>query len=246
MVHLRPQTPQEQSLAKPETHLLIILSLVCKYDIKEVHGNYTNPVFSKKVHGQKRPWKVDKCRKSSPYIIVSKYWQHPVHRSSLSPSVKHLNANKYKWHTASVRLPDVNYISMHNSCKYPNQSRGHQDESHCLSHRFRCLFLLFNIFGIDWNRNIIITVIADHFSHAQGRWPVYFSFTNWKSDQIATWLPQLHIIMSIIAVLAIEIYLNYHHLLTHAIIPILPSGCKSNQTVDLCKSFNPAYFFSLN
>ena len=96
MVHLRPQTPQEESLAKPETHLLIILSLVCKYDMKEVHGNYTHPVFSKKVHGQKRPWKVDKCRKSSPYIIVSKYWQHPVHKSSLSPSVKHLNANKYK------------------------------------------------------------------------------------------------------------------------------------------------------
>ena len=39
---LRPQTPQGKSVtehAKPEALLLIILSFVCKSDIKEVHGN---------------------------------------------------------------------------------------------------------------------------------------------------------------------------------------------------------------
>ena len=102
------------------------------------------------------------------------------HRPHLSQSVKHLNTNKYKWHTPSVRLPDVNYISMPNPYKYPNHSRGHQDETHCLSHRFQCLFLLFNIFGIEWDRHIIMTVVADHLSYAPGRWPVYFSFTSWK------------------------------------------------------------------
>ena len=35
----------------------------------------------------------------------------------------------------------------------------------------------FDIFGIEWDRNIIITVISDHLSHALGRWLVYFSFT---------------------------------------------------------------------
>ena len=38
-VHLRPQTPQGESVANPETPPLIILGLVFKYDIKEVHGN---------------------------------------------------------------------------------------------------------------------------------------------------------------------------------------------------------------
>ena len=32
----RPQTPQGESVAKPETPLMIILSIACKY---EVHGN---------------------------------------------------------------------------------------------------------------------------------------------------------------------------------------------------------------
>ena len=31
MVHPRPQTPQGESVAKPETLLLIILSIACKY-----------------------------------------------------------------------------------------------------------------------------------------------------------------------------------------------------------------------
>ena len=35
----------------------------------------------------------------------------------------------------------------------------------------------FDIFGIEWERNIIITVISDHLSHALNRWLVYFSFT---------------------------------------------------------------------
>ena len=37
VVHPRPQTLQGEPGVKPETHLLIILSLVCKSDIKEAH-----------------------------------------------------------------------------------------------------------------------------------------------------------------------------------------------------------------
>ena len=197
---------------------------------------------------------MDKCRKSIPYIrhfILSKYWQHPVqknysrkktgcHRPHLSSSVKHLNTNKCKWHTPPVRLLDVNYISMHNSCKYPNQSRGHQDVSHCLYHKFRCLFLLVNIFEIEWDRNIIITVIADHLSYAIGReGRVYFSFTNWKqrpNGHVTAATAHPHV--NSVAALALELCLSYHHLLTHAIIPILSIGLKS---VDLCNTFNPAW-----
>ena len=105
MVHPQRQTPQGESVAKPETLLLIVLSTVCKYDIKEVIGNQSNPFFKKRVYGWKHPREVDNCRNSSPYIkhfILSKYWQHMVkdnqcperaghHRPSLSPSV---NTNK--------------------------------------------------------------------------------------------------------------------------------------------------------
>ena len=42
VVHPRPQTPQGESVAKPETPLLIILSIACKY---EVHGDLFRPLF---------------------------------------------------------------------------------------------------------------------------------------------------------------------------------------------------------
>ena len=44
----RPQTPQGESVAKPETPLLIILGIACKYD---VHGNLFSPLFEKQ-----SPW----------------------------------------------------------------------------------------------------------------------------------------------------------------------------------------------
>ena len=49
MVNRRHQTPQIEIVAKPEPPLLIILSLVCIYDIKEVHGNLSNPLFETEV-----------------------------------------------------------------------------------------------------------------------------------------------------------------------------------------------------
>ena len=45
VVNPRPQTPQGESGTKPGKLLLIILSLVCKSDIKEVHGELSNPLF---------------------------------------------------------------------------------------------------------------------------------------------------------------------------------------------------------
>ena len=48
MVDPRPQTLQGESVAKPETPLLIILSIACKY---EGHGNLFSPLFEKQ-----NPW----------------------------------------------------------------------------------------------------------------------------------------------------------------------------------------------
>ena len=65
-------------VAKPGTSLLIIHSLTCQSDIKEVHGNLSRPFFERKVHGQKDHKEADKSRDSIPYIIhaiLSKYCQ---------------------------------------------------------------------------------------------------------------------------------------------------------------------------
>ena len=68
VVYLRPQTPQGELVAKPGTLLLISLISICKSDIKDVHGNVSNPFFEKNVRREKHHRKVGKCRNSIPYI----------------------------------------------------------------------------------------------------------------------------------------------------------------------------------
>ena len=48
VVHPRPQTPPGESVAKSETLLLIIPSLICQYDINGVHGNKSNRFLERK------------------------------------------------------------------------------------------------------------------------------------------------------------------------------------------------------
>ena len=47
------QTPQGESVAKPGTHPLIILSLVCESDTKETHGKLSNALFGENTSGKK-------------------------------------------------------------------------------------------------------------------------------------------------------------------------------------------------
>ena len=46
-------TPQGESVAKPETPPLIILSIACKY---EVHGDLFSPLFEKQSPWTKTSW----------------------------------------------------------------------------------------------------------------------------------------------------------------------------------------------
>ena len=39
VVRPRVETPQEESVAQPETPMLIIFNLVCKFSIREIHQN---------------------------------------------------------------------------------------------------------------------------------------------------------------------------------------------------------------
>ena len=96
----------------------------------------------------------------------------------------------------------------------------------------RCMFTEkyhFNIFRMKWDRNMIITVISDHLSHAQGKWPVYLLFTNLKchsNGHVTTATTHHHVSRAAPPVL--EIYLIYYQFLTHAIMPILSIGLKKN------------------
>ena len=51
---------------------------------------------------------------------------------------------------------------------------AHVTSCHCRIFTESCYF---NIYGNEWVRNVIITVISDNLSHAQCRWLVNFSLT---------------------------------------------------------------------
>ena len=93
----------------------------------------------------------------------------------------------------------------------------------------------FKIFGSKWGRNMMITVISGHLSHAQGRWPEYFLFTNLKgrSNGHVTAATAHH---HVGRVAPQDCVWNLAKLLS------FPDTCKwlwkTNQTIDLCKSIN--------
>ena len=77
MVLPRPETLQRVTVAKPGTLVLIVLTLVGKFDIRELCGNLSNPFLQKKVRRQKHSREADKCRNSISYInhsILSRCW----------------------------------------------------------------------------------------------------------------------------------------------------------------------------
>ena len=158
MVHPRPQTPRGESVAKPETPLLIILTIACKYEVTTCLAHYSKS----KVREQKHPREVVKIRNSSiPHIsqyitakiVKIRYWTtsaregqattgHPfphqqTHTCMLRP------ISRIQIHTLTHTHTYI-YIYIHTRTSYhkcPSQTRGRQEETHCPSHRFRCLLL---------------------------------------------------------------------------------------------------------
>ena len=51
MVHPRYQTPRGEPVANRGAPLLISLSVICKFDIKEAHSVFPNPLLKKEC-----PW----------------------------------------------------------------------------------------------------------------------------------------------------------------------------------------------
>ena len=102
--------PHGESVAKSGTPPLIIFSLICESDRKEVHSNLSNYLFEKNIHGQKQHRGVTESRNSIPQrnqFRQSNYSQYPVqdywcaeraghHRSSLPPPVTHIIQIIYK------------------------------------------------------------------------------------------------------------------------------------------------------
>ena len=81
----------------------------------------------------------------------------------------------------------------------------------------------FDIFGIEWDRNIIITVISDHLSHAISRWLVYFSFTKLIRHTPTKWSCDCcnSTLLCLQSGCSGAWNISYYHLLTQAIMPIL-------------------------
>ena len=97
----------------------------------------------------------------------------------------------------------------------------------------------FKIFGSKRGRNMMTTVISGHPSHAQGRWPVYFWFTNLKchSNGHVTAATAHHLIIMLTGQLleiVREIYISYYHFLTHALMPVLSSGFEKQIKLLIC------------
>ena len=98
--HSRPQTPHGDSVTKPGTLLLIILSLVCIFDINEVHGNMSNGIQSWKFVRIIRPSNDRRCFCRCYVSILCTLW----------------NSLEWRWWIASliyffeIHLKNVNEI----------------------------------------------------------------------------------------------------------------------------------------
>ena len=69
----RHQAPQEV-VAQSATHPLVVLTLLCKSNTKEGHGDMSNPLFGT-IRGQKHRKEVDICRSSISHIKqFHSYW----------------------------------------------------------------------------------------------------------------------------------------------------------------------------
>ena len=100
----------------------------------------------------------------------------------------------------------------------------------------------FKIFGSKWGRNMMITVISGHLSHAQGKWPDYFLFTNLKGRSNGHVTAAMTARHHVRRVAPRDCAWNLAKLLS------FPDTCnyansfkwlwKTNQTIDLCKSIN--------
>ena len=98
---------------------------------------------------------------SSQEVFFCPFWRHR------DPGGIHFKGYK-KCITSNILIQNVERSKMYSLYS------AHVMSCHC------CMFRVnhhFDIFGIEWDRNIIITVLSDHLNHALGRWLIYFSFT---------------------------------------------------------------------
>ena len=113
MVHPRPKSPLGESVAKPETPLLIILNIACKY---EVNGNLFSPVFEKQSPWTKTSQGGGQNRISIPNIsiyIMSKYCQHPYRTTSAREGQATTGYPFPRQQTHNYMLRQISIIQIH-------------------------------------------------------------------------------------------------------------------------------------
>ena len=153
IVRSRSRTLQGSQVIRPGTVMIIILSLEFKSEIKDVHGNLSNPFSDEKVRRQKHHVEAVKYRNSIAYInhvILSNYCHHLVqdnqcpetachHRPFLRHSVKHLYT-KYTPHYLGIRI----WIIYSSTIRVSSWTKPEviRRKRICPPYMFRCLFFL--------------------------------------------------------------------------------------------------------
>ena len=91
------------------------------------------------------------------HFIRSKYSQHPIQDNQcpekdwpLLPIPSPISKTSiYKSHTPSFIHLNKSYRKLCSSCRHPNQTTGHQEETHRPSHKLRCLHSYLTIQLLD-------------------------------------------------------------------------------------------------
>ena len=92
------------------------------------------------------------CAETESHTIIISYQVNIASTHYRTTSVRKGQAtighpfSHQKWmhiqpHDPPLKNPNTNNIKLRSSWKYPNQTRGHQEETQCPSYRFRCLLL---------------------------------------------------------------------------------------------------------
>ena len=124
-------------------------SWVARCDIKGSDGTTLNPIFWEKVQGQKRPGRCGIVEHQIPSIKVfetnAKSHKHPGIKLLSSESKTQL-VNQRK--QTSYIIEEHIYVCVYINSELLDGNKGHQEETHHPTHRFRRLFL--DLLSMGW------------------------------------------------------------------------------------------------
>ena len=127
---------------------------VARCDIKGSGGTMLNPIFWKKVQGQKHPWRWGIVEQQIPSIKVlfktnTKSHKHPGIKLLSESKTQLVNQRKQDSYRRAYIYIYINiHIYIYIYTELLDGIKGHQEETHHPTHRFRRLFL--DLLSMGW------------------------------------------------------------------------------------------------